>query len=54
MSDTPENRNDYTPSVSPYLLRTPRTFEQYLRDRQEPAAVPAKFDKANLKTARED
>jgi hypothetical protein len=37
------------PTVSPYLLRPARTFAEYMRGRQAPAEIPAKFDESNLR-----
>jgi hypothetical protein len=37
------------PTVSPYLLRPTRTFEEYMRERQAPAEIPTKFDESNLR-----
>lgn len=42
-------RQSENPTVSPYLLRPARTYEEYLRERRNPEEVPAKFDTDSLR-----
>ena len=42
------------PSVNPYLLRNARTYEEYLRERQNPLEIHEKFDGNRLRDAESD
>ena len=47
-------RQSENPSVSPYLLRPTRTYEEYLRERQNPSEIPEKFNANRLRDAESD
>lgn len=47
-------RQSENPSVNPYLLRTARTYEEYLRERQNSSEIHEKFDGNRLRDAESD
>ena len=47
-------RQSENPTVSPYLLRPARTYEEYLRERQNPSEIPEKFDADRLRDTGSD